>query len=144
MSGILSVRWSTSQGLQLTGCEVGVSLGWNFAPPKTLILLMCENTIEAHARVPFQLRLKKWQRLHGFFCSLARAENSSPVLETGLGFSARAEIHSEILSGDLKIKGPKKKLGATLKPLNFYRPWIILESLSTRLSWSTDGYRSEH
>ena len=96
---------------------VSFSPGWNFAPPTGLkyccdymlnfspgakrkfpweSLLRCENTVNAHARVPFSARAVIPFRLHETFSDfqarlagrkiLARFEN------TGLGFSARAEL----------------------------------------------------
>ena len=86
-------------------CMVNFSPGWNFAPPTEILLrldaqvqpgrktqisvslLRCENTVDAHARLPFSARDegKMIARLAGLKI-LARFEN------TGQGFLARAEL----------------------------------------------------
>ena len=90
---------------------VSFSPGLNFAPPNELkyccdymlnfspcakrkfpSLQKRENTIDAHACVPFSARdEKKRKRLHGFFSLFGRAENLTWFENTGLGFLARAE-----------------------------------------------------
>ena len=68
------------------------SPGWNFSPV---------SRAKISPRPPEQLFLKRRLRLHGENFSpgwiSARAEISSPVSETGLGFSVRAEIQKNLM-----------------------------------------------
>ena len=58
--------------------------------------MRCENTVNAHARVPFSARAEIPFRLHGTFSDfqarLAGLEILARFEDTGLGFSARAEL----------------------------------------------------
>ena len=96
---------------------VSFSPGWNFAPPTGLkyfceymlnfspgakrkfpweSLLRCENTVNAHVRVPFSARAEIPFRLHETFLDfqarLAGLKNLAWFENTWLGFSARAEL----------------------------------------------------
>ena len=96
---------------------VSFSPGWNFAPPTGLkyccdyminfspgakrkysweSLLRCENTVSAHASVPFSARAEIPFRLHETFSDFQARLAGLKILgrfeNTGLGFSARAEL----------------------------------------------------
>ena len=93
---------------------VSFSPGWNFAPPKNCCdytlnfspgakrkfpwesFLRYENTVNAHARVPFSARAEILFRLHETFSDfqarLAGLKILARSVLTGLGFSARAEL----------------------------------------------------
>jgi len=59
-------------------------------------VLRCENTVNAHARVPFSARAEILFRLHETFSDfqarLAELKFLARFEHTGLGFSARAEL----------------------------------------------------
>ena len=71
-------------------------------------LLRCENTVNAHARVPFSARAEIPFRLHGTFSDFQSRLAGLKILarfeDTGLGFSARAELRPG-LNDNLVFKG---------------------------------------
>ena len=72
----------------------------NFSPgaKRKESLLRCDNPVNAHAHVPFSTRAEIPFRLHETFSDFQARLAGLKILarfeDAGLGFSARAELHS--------------------------------------------------